>query len=102
MPLRRAKLCALLACVPLVFAGCSLNDDDGGDSGDKPEPGTPATGVKSDEPEAAAELGFPNVATKNTTRVSGADAASDVAGAVSAVYPATSDATRPKVVALVD
>jgi hypothetical protein len=100
---RRATLCAL-AALALALPGCSLNDEksSGGSAGKPSAPGTPATGVKSDEKEAAAQLGFPNVATKNTTRVSGADAASDVAGAVSAVYPATSDSTRPKVVALVD
>lgn len=101
MPLR-ASLLALLAAVAL--AGCSLSDkpDNGGGSANAPDPGTPATGVKSDQPRAAAQLGFPTVATKNTTRVAGGDAAADVAGSVSAVWPAVSDRTRPPVVALVD
>jgi hypothetical protein len=96
-----ATLLALVAA--FVIAGCSLSDKgkDAG-SGNAPDPGTPATGVKSDQPRAAAQLGFPTVATKNTTRVSGGDAAADVAGAVSAVWPATSERTRPAVVALVD
>ena len=96
-----APLLALVAA--LALAGCSLSDEkkDGGGTA-APDPGTPATGVKSDQPRAAAELGFPTVATKNTTRVSGGDASSDVAGAVSAVWPATSDRSRPAVVALVD
>jgi len=94
-------LLALVAA--LALAGCSLSDEnkDGGAS-TAPDPGTPATGVKSDQPRAAAELGFPTVATKNTTRVAGGDAAADVAGAVSAVWPATSERQRPAVVALVD
>jgi hypothetical protein len=83
----------------MAAGGCSLSDDPDEGGG---QPGAPATGVKSDEPGAAAQLGFPNVATKNTTRVAGADAASDVAGAVNAVWPATSDRTRPPVVGLVD
>jgi hypothetical protein len=96
----RATLLALVAT--LALAGCSLSDDRGTDATPAPDPGTPATGVKSDTPRAAAELGFPTVATKNTTRVSGGDAATDAAGAASAVWPSVSDRTRPAVVALVD
>lgn len=100
MSLRALLLAAVAA---FSIAGCSLSDDKP-DSGATaaPDPGTPATGVKSNQPRAAAELGFPTVATKNTTRVPGGDAAADVAGAVSAVWPATSDRSRPAVVALVD
>jgi putative cell wall binding repeat protein len=82
----------LLACCAL-FAGCSLGGDD-----DTP----PQIGVKADDEEAAADLGFPFTATKNTTRVGGGDAIADVAGVAGAVWPATSDTTRPKVVVLVD
>src|SRR4051812_1450763 len=97
-----ATLLALVAA--FAIAGCSLSDkrSDTGAASTAPDPGTPATGVKSDQPRAAAELGFPTVATKNTTRVPGGDAAADVAGAVSAVWPATSQRSRPDVVALVD
>lgn len=58
--------------------------------------------MKADDEEAAADLGFPFTATKNTTRVGGGDAIADVAGVAGAVWPATSDTTRPKVVVLVD
>jgi hypothetical protein len=97
-----ATLIALLAA--FAVAGCSLSDDpeSEGPGTARPEPGEAATGVRSDQPRAAAELGFPTVATKNTTRVSGGDAAADVAGAVNAVWPATSPRQRPPVVALVD
>ena len=97
-----ALLLALLAA--FAAAGCSLSDnpEEAGPGTPRPDPGTPATGVKSDQPRAAAELGFPTVATKNTTRVAGGDAAADVAGAVGAVWPATSERQRPNVVALVD
>ena len=83
----------LLACCAL-FAGCSLGDDDGSTP--------PQIGVKANDQEAATDLGFPFTATKNTTRVGGGDAIADVAGVAGAVWPATSDTTRPKVVVLVD
>ena len=50
--------------------------------------------MKADDEEAAADLGFPLIATKNTTRVGGGDAIADVAGVASAVWPATSETTR--------
>jgi hypothetical protein len=58
--------------------------------------------VQADDEGAAAELGFPFTATKNTTRVAGADPIADVAGVAGAVWPATSDTTRPKAVVLVE
>ena len=83
----------LVACCAL-FAGCSIGED----SGDTP----PQIGVKSDDDEAAQDLGFPFTATKNTTRVGGGDAIADVAGVAGAVWPATSPSTSPKAVVLVD
>ena len=65
-------------------------------------PRRPSSGTKSDDKEAAAKLGFPSTATKNTIRVGGGDAAADAAGVASAVFPGTSDATRPTAVVLVD
>jgi hypothetical protein len=47
-------------------------------------------------------LGFPAVATKNTTRVGGEDAAADAGGAASAVYPGATRGSRPRAVTLVD
>src|SRR5829696_5894626 len=100
-PPLRAALLALVAASTL--AGCSLSDEKDDTGGAKaPDPGTAATGVKANTPRPAAELGFPTVATKNTTRVAGGDAATDVAGAGGAVWPATSNRSRPSVVALVD
>lgn len=58
--------------------------------------------MKANDEEAAADLGFPFTATKNTTRVGGGDPIADVAGVAGAVWPATSDTTRPKAVVLVD
>lgn len=79
----------VLAAVP----GCSLGD----------EPSTPPQlGPASGDEEAAARLGFPASATKNTIRVGGSDPAADAAGVANAVFPGTSTATRPTAVVLVD
>jgi hypothetical protein len=77
----------------LAFAGCDLGDDSS-----RP----PQLGARSDDDDAAAKLGFPATATKNTIRVGGGDAVSDVAGVVSALFPATNEESRPPAVALVD
>lgn len=56
--------------------------------------------------EAAAEetgdLGFPAFATKNTTRVAGADAIADAAAVALAVFPSTGEVPGPAAVSLVD
>ena len=88
--------------VPLVLTllavgGCSGLNEKGTSKGNAPQ-----ISAKSTDRSAATELGFPVSATKNTTRVAGADAAADVAGAVSAVFPSTSPTNRPHAVAIVD
>ena len=87
---RPRLLLALLACA--FLAAC-------GGSGDGPGP---KVGVEGDEPEAAADLGFPAFATKNTTRVGGADPIANAAAVARAVFPGTEPGTRAKAVALVD
>ena len=60
--------------------------DDGGDvapTGDT----RPVLGQEGDEEAAAAGLGFPGFATKNTTRVGGADGIANAAAIAQAVYP---------------
>jgi hypothetical protein len=47
-------------------------------------------------------LGFPAVATKNTTRIGGEDPAADAGGAASAVFPGATRGSRPRAVTLVD
>jgi hypothetical protein len=96
-------LAALIALLPA--AGCG-----GGDSGDtqqeRADSGAaeraPVLGQEGDDEEAAADLGFPAFATRNTTRVGGADAIADAAAIAQAVYPSRDRDTRPRVVALVD
>ncbi|MGH2890504.1 MAG: cell wall-binding repeat-containing protein [Solirubrobacteraceae bacterium] len=57
----------------------------------------PAT---SSSPHALTQLGFPLLATKNTTRVDGADPVADAAGVAIAVYPSALGGTHPTAVTL--
>ncbi|HUO73497.1 MAG TPA: cell wall-binding repeat-containing protein [Solirubrobacteraceae bacterium] len=58
------------------------------------------TAVKSRTPNAPAKLGFPALATKNTTRVAGSDPIADAAGVALAVFPSQATGTHPSVVTL--
>ncbi len=82
-----------MALAAVTAVGCSARDDDG-----RP----PQLGPASDDKEAAAKLGFPALATRNTIRVGGDDAAGDAAGVANAAFPATTDSNRPNAVVLVD
>jgi hypothetical protein len=94
-------LAALLLVALAALCGCSgLNEKK--TSGGRGGSSTPDISAQASSPSAIAELGFPVTATKNTTRVAGADPVADVAGVVSAVFPATSAANRPHAVAIVD
>lgn len=90
---RHPVLIAFLAAGALA-AGCGGADRD-------TAPG-PRVGVEGEEPEAARDLGFPAFATKNTTRVGGADSIANAAAVARAVFPGVEPATRPKAVTLVD
>jgi hypothetical protein len=52
--------------------------------------------------QTAAQLGYPSFATNNTTRVGGADPASNAAAVALAVYPSAAPVQRPDAVALID
>jgi hypothetical protein len=99
----RVRSATLLALVVLLFAGCGGGDGGGND----PDPGggdeqAPIIGQGGDEEQAATELGFPAFATRNTTRVGGADPIADAAGVAQAVFPSRDDDTRPHAITLVD
>src|SRR6187200_989372 len=95
---RRALLLAVLALCAVIVAACGGKH---GGFGAKTAT-TPTVGASGDQSEAAGDLGFPAFATKNTTRVGGADPIADAAGVARAVYPGPSVKTRPGAVALVD
>jgi len=60
----------------------------------------PTTGVRSKTSNAGQRLGFPAIATKNTTRVAGADPVADAAGVALAVYPSSGAGTHPTAVTI--
>jgi hypothetical protein len=82
---------ALWACV--LLAGC------GGGTRLLQRTVSTAT-VELRTPNAGQKLGFPTVATKNTTRVAGADPAADAAGVALAVYPSAAPGTHPGAVTI--
>lgn len=86
----------LCLCGAFALAGCGRDEEPR--SIDRPQ-----IGVKGADSDAARGLGFPTFATKNTTRVGGADAIADAAAVAQAVFPARSgEASRPGAVTLVD
>ncbi|WP_259311910.1 cell wall-binding repeat-containing protein [Capillimicrobium parvum] len=92
----------LAGALAAVASGCGKET-----TGPLPPPATttvtaPVSGVAGDEPQAASDLGFPTFATKNTTRVGGADATADAAGVAQAVFPSTGPTSRPAAVVLAD
>jgi len=91
-PRRGAVLACVLLLVTVLVAACGKGDD--GQS--------PKIGQKGGDEAAARTLGFPVFATKNTTRVGGADSVANAAGVAQAVYAGQSSTTRPAAVTLVD
>jgi hypothetical protein len=85
--------------VLLTAAACSTATACGGGSGGARQP---VIGSKGSDSQAARSLGFPAFATKNTTRVGGADPTADAAGIAQAVFSGELDAARPRAITLVD
>ncbi len=94
VPLRAAPLLLLVA----IVAGCGGSG--GGNGGERQN--APVLGQKGTEKPQGPPLGFPVFATKNTTRVAGADAIADAAAVAEAVFPARTPETKPKAVVLAD
>jgi putative cell wall binding repeat protein len=101
----RARLTALTALFVMALTGCGGGSGDG-DPTATPDRKGPAVlsqpAPKADQQEAAQDLGFPGFATKNTTRVGGADPVADAAGVALAVYPGAAADSRPQAVSVVD
>jgi len=96
--LRLAATAAILCSGTVLASGCGLSDEDA------PASDSPQLVIETEE-DAESQPGaptFPSTATKNTVRFAGEDAAADAAGVATAVFPATSDSTRPEAVVLVD
>jgi hypothetical protein len=89
---------ALAALLALVLSAC------GGGTKLLHETTTKTSGsggsIPSTSPQAAQKLGFPTLATKNTTRVDGADPVADAAGVAIAVFPSAAAGTHPTAVTL--
>src|SRR3954447_7653530 len=99
--MRLARTAAAVLLAALVAAGCGRDAPTG--AGPKTPAGTtPTTGAKGTETTAAQDLGFPTFATKNTTRIGGADPIADAAAAARAVYSGATRVTRPRAVVLAD
>jgi hypothetical protein len=97
----------LMAVLLLALAaGCGGGGDGNGAGGDSGEDGgqAPVLGSGGDEQQAedAPTLGFPIFATKNTTRVAGADPVANAAASARALYPARTDESSPRVVVIVE
>jgi hypothetical protein len=90
---------ALVICAA-ALVGCGGGKKSGDNSFSSPP--SPVLGRPAQAKDAARDLGFPGFATKNTTRVGGADPIADAAGVAQAVYPGAADDSRPGVVTIVD
>jgi hypothetical protein len=99
--MRLARIAAAVLVVTLVAAGCGRGSGSG-DTTNGRQPTTPTAGAKGTATTAAQDLGFPTFATKNTTRIGGADPIADAAAAARAVYTGASRISRPKAVVLAD
>lgn len=105
------KLLAALVVLALVFivvaiVGSSGGDDDKSSTSASPASAPAADVDQGDEGSSSSQtpeaLGYPSVATNNTTRIGGSDPASNAAAVSLAVFPSTTPAQRPAAVTLVD
>jgi ell wall binding domain 2 (CWB2) len=98
----RAVLTGAILAVLALGAASGCGRDSSGNLGHDSSDSGPAVRVSGDEEGAAQDLGFPIFATKNTTRIGGADPVANAAGVALAVFPSQTRGTRPAAVALVD
>jgi hypothetical protein len=93
----RVAVASVLALALALLVGCGGGGKSAGDAAQRP-----VLGQRGDDKPAGPPLGFPVLATKNTTRVAGADPVADAAAVARAVYPARTPESRPQAVVLVD
>ncbi len=99
----------MLVVVPLALVALGLyafgvfdSGESGSPSGPAPQiQGTGAAGTGAAQASDATDLGFPEFATKNTTRVGGTSAAANAAGVALATFPSTVPEDSPAAVTLV-
>ena len=102
------RVVSFLVLLAALLAGCGgSGSGSGSDDGDRGggglvQPEQPEPGRSAEAEEAATDLGFPGFATKNTTRVGGADPVANAAGVARAVYPGVAADSRPGAVSIVD
>jgi hypothetical protein len=107
--LRRALVAVALVIVTFAiglggyFAGNALfvHHSGGGVSERQPPAPAPEAIIRRPQVEAASGIGFPAAATKDTTRVGGADATADAADVALAVFPPAAGVPGPDAVTLV-
>jgi hypothetical protein len=92
----------VIRAVALILALALLAGCGGGGKSSGASDQQPVLGQRGDDEPSGPPLGFPVLATKNTTRVSGADPVANAAAAARAVYPARTPESRPQAVVLVD
>jgi hypothetical protein len=91
--MRRSRTLLAFAAACVVIGGCG--------GGSKLVVTSPAIGgVASKTAQAGQKLGYPWLATKNTTRVAGADPIADAAAVALAVYPSAGSGTHPPAVVI--
>ncbi|HEX6228635.1 MAG TPA: hypothetical protein VFZ41_04130, partial [Solirubrobacterales bacterium] len=99
------KAIGTLVVIAVVFIVAAIvgGGSEDGDSipGAAPTPEPPTT-TEAPPPRPPSELGYPEFATNNTTRIGGGDPASNAAAVALAVYPSRRDAQRPRAVTLVN
>lgn len=100
------KAVAGLFVLAVVFIVAAILGGGGSESEapETPAPLSEAPPTTAEEPsaQAADELGYPAFATANTTRVGGADPASNAAGVALATFPSAKPSQQPQAVTLVD
>jgi hypothetical protein len=91
---------AIVFIVAAVIGGSGGTESDAGSAAPAPV-AAPAADSEASMAASAEQLGYPSFATGNTTRVGGADAASNAAAVALAVFPSTTPVQQPAAVTLV-